>query len=125
MPTIKQFAVRAINSKLGAVVETARPNCRLGYVAQSVGGTWGVVPAVLVGLFAPPPKLATEPALGVTGVAAQTWGSTQDSTATAYNRYGDVKCPQCYATHIDAVGSGPVEITCGCGNRFTARPYNA
>lgn len=91
-PTNPAVSVRSIIAGgLGAIVETRRPNCTMGYVARNGFGWWTFVPDNLVAFFVPPPPLL--PITAESSVSAKpTTKSPQPITRHRDPKYNDVEC---------------------------------
>lgn len=57
---------------------------------------------------------------------ATTLTSSAQFTSRAFNRLGDVECPECGKWHLDKIEDNkPISVECRCGTTFTALPFIA
>jgi hypothetical protein len=122
-PVNPALTVRPINPRLATVVETARPNCRRGYVSQTNLGGWLCVPAALAADFQTP-QGAKPAQKQIPATPSQTLWPNE---ARAYNMRGDVRCPDqsCGRVHEEMAQFNHRYVACRCGHQFTAYPMNS
>lgn len=113
-PTNPAFTVRPITSRLGAVVETNRPNCTAGYIAlRPEIASFSTAPDGLIAVFLEPPQ---QPKAASENRSMRN-ASKPPIRARRDRMYGDAYCSSCQGyTGSQAVPVSLGRVACAhCG----------